>query len=205
MIRMLTAAAAAAALAIALPATASATKAPQKTIADVLLADKAGDNAQGFDRNWYDYDIVTEAVLLFPELVADAQNPAASLTGFIPNDRAFQVLVKDLTGSWPRNEADTFAAVASLGLPTVKTVLTYHLVGAKISARDALRSNGAELETLQGGKLTVRVPFRWLPFVTLKDQDPTDRNPFVVQFNVGGALANGYLHGISLGLRPSDL
>ena len=202
--RILTAAAVLAACAFTVPAAASAA-APQKTIADVLLADKAGDDAKGFDRNWYDYDIVTQAVLLFPDLVGAAANPEASLTGFIPNDRAFQVLVRDLTGTWPRTESATFDAVASLGADTVKTVLTYHLVGAKISARDALAANGAQLDTLQGGKIGVRVPFRWFPLVVLRDQDPNDRNPYVVQLNVGGQLGNGYRHGISAVLRPADL
>jgi len=206
--RTVVAVALAAAATFTLPAAAGATGAPPqapKTIAAQLLSDSAGDNAQGFDRNPYDYDIVTQAVLLFPDLVAAASDPNANLTGFLPNDRAFQVLVYDLTGNWIRSEADVFEAVKSLGADTVKTVLTYHLVGAKIPASAALKADGADLDTLQGGKITVRVPFRFFPLVVLQDQDPDDRNPWVVQFNYGGTLANGYLHGISLVLRPSNL
>jgi len=206
--RKIAAVAVTAAAVFATPQAASATTgvaSPPKTIAAQLLSDSARDNAQGFDRNFYDYDIVTQAVLLYPDLVAAASDPNAALTGFLPNDRAFQSLVKDLTGNWVRSEADIFAAIASLGLPTVKTVLTYHLIGSKIPASAALKANGAALTSLQTGAITVRVPFRFFPLVILQDQDPNDSDPYVVQFNYGGALSNGYLHGISRVLRPLDL
>ena len=189
---------------VALLAAACVVPAPAKsdqTIAGVLTSD-TGDNPRGFDRDWYDFDIVTQAVLLFPDLVEAASDPAAKLTAFLPNDRAFQVLVHDLTGTWYESEKAVFDKVAGLGLPTVKTVLTYHLIGSKIPASAALKANGAELTTLQTGKITVRVPFRFFPLVILQDQDPNDRDPYVVQFNYGGVLANGYLHGISAVLRP---
>lgn len=198
------------ALAVTFAASACAVPAPtasEKTIAGQLLSDSAGDNAAGFDKNWYDFDIVTQAVLLYPDLVEAASDPSASLTAFLPNDRAFQVLVLDLTGKWVGSEKGVFDAVASLGLPTVKTVLTYHLVPAKISATDALAADGAELTTLQGGKVTVDVTKPELSQIRLRDLDPNDGDPGVVysKFNYGGSLANGYIHGISLVLRPADL
>src|SRR5690242_6675096 len=65
-----------------------------------------GDGNQ-FDRDWYDYDIVTEAVLAVIAADTNGDSPvrlltdgSTPLTAFIPNDRAFQVLVKDLTGTW---------------------------------------------------------------------------------------------------------
>ena len=178
-----------------------------KTLAEVLLADSGRDDADGFDRRWFDYDIVTQAVLLFPDLVAAASDPSAQLTAFLPNDFAFRKLVADLTGTWPRKEADVFAAVASLGTDTVKTVLTYHLVaGPPIGFRDALNADGAVLTTLQGGTITVDViRFFGFPFVKLVDNDPNDADPIVVQPNIGGQLANGYAHGIESVLRPVDL
>ena len=176
------------------------------TIAAVLLADSAKDDAAGFDRRWFDYDIVTQAVLLFPDLVAAASDPNAQLTVFLPNDFAFRRLVADLTGTWPRSEADTFAAVAGLGTDTVRTVLTYHIIaGPPISYRAALSSDGAVLTTLQGGALTVDVGRFFLPYVQLVDNDPNAPDPIVVQPNVGGRLANGYVHGIDKVLRPVDL
>ena len=172
------------------------------TIAQVLLGDSAADDANGFDRRWLDYDIATQAVLLFPDLVAAASDPSASLTVFLPNDRAFRNLVRELTGTWPRTEQATFDAVAGLGLDTVKAVLTYHIVGAKLSPLTLLRSNGDQQATLNGATFTVKVR---AILIRLQDNDPDAGDPYVVQPNVGGRLANGYVHGISAVLRPADL
>jgi uncharacterized surface protein with fasciclin (FAS1) repeats len=201
----LTAAAAiAGSLALAAPAQAD----DPKTIADILLSDAAGD-VNGFDRNWYDFDIVTQAVLAFPALEAAASDPKASLTVFAPNDRAFQVLVKDLTGTWLTSEKAIFDVLA--GNPALGTILNYHIVKGKISAADALKSDGAEPPTLLGAGPTetfeVDVVSKNFQFIVLKDEDKTDLNPWIVRskFNVGGDLSNGYIHGIGLVLRPVDL
>src|SRR4051794_29729534 len=89
---------------------------------------RAKDDPSGFDRRWFDYDIVTQAILLFPDLVAAASDPNAQLTVFLPNDLAFPRLVADLTGTWPPHRTATFDAVAALGIDTVRTVLTYHII-----------------------------------------------------------------------------
>lgn len=183
-------------------------RAPQPSnlsIAGLLLADKAKDDADGFDRRWSDYDIVTQAVLAFPDLTAAASN-AGTLTVFAPTDRAFRLLAWDLTHTWPKTEKETFDAVVGLGLDTVKTVLTYHILGAAISYKDAVASNGAAVKTLQGGEITVEVKGskKW-PSVRLVDLDPNARNPRVIAANVGGQLTNGYVHGIDRVLRPQDL
>lgn len=177
------------------------------TIAGVLVSDTSGDDRDGFDDNWYDFDVVTQLVLKFDDLVAAASNEEAELTVFAPNDRAFQVLVHDLTGKWIKSEQDVFDAVDGLGDTTVKTVLTYHIVPAKIAAADALAADGAELDTLQGGKIGVKVVSPALAQIRLVDLDPTDTDPGIVfsKFNVGGKLNNGYIHGLSLVLRPADL
>lgn len=174
---------------------------PTLTLAEILLSD--GDD---FDDNPWDYDIVTQAVLLFPGLVAAASNPDAELTVFLPNDNAFAWLVKDLTGSFPASEEDGFAAVASLGLPTVEAVLTYHIVaGPPISFATAQQADGAVLTTLQGGTIEVDVKGRRNQNVQLIDADTNDTNPKVVDGDVGGEALNGYAHGISRVLRPVDL
>jgi uncharacterized surface protein with fasciclin (FAS1) repeats len=195
------------ALALGLATAATATTAAsaaevRPTLAAVLLSDKEHDDADGFDSNSWDYDIVTQAVLAFPDLTAAASDPNASLTAFLPTDQAFKRLVKDLTGTWPHSEKATFDAVVGLGLDTVKTVLTYHIVPSKISYRTARRSNGAELTTLQGGVITVKARGG---NVRLIDQDPDARNPSVVQPNIGGEAQNGFAHGIDRVLRPIDL
>lgn len=176
------------------------------TLAEILLADSAKDGPDGFDRRWWDYDIVTQAALLFPDIVAAASDPNAQLTVFLPTDQAFRNLVKEVTGNWVRSEADVFAAVASLGTDTVLAVLQYHIVPAKISYRDATRSDGAVLTTLlSGASLTVDVSGRWWKSVTLVDADGDDRDPVVIAGNVGDTASNGYAHGISRVLRPIDL
>ncbi len=179
---------------------------PSATLAEVLLSDSAKDGPDGFDRRWWDYDIVTQAVLLFPDLVEAASDPDASLTVFLPNDQAFRRLVKEITGQWVWSEADVFDAVASLGTDTVKNVLLYHIVPSKISYRDALGADGAVLGTLlPDASITVDVSgWKW-KYVSLGDLDTDDRDPVVVRPNVGGEALNGYAHGINRVLRPIDL
>ena len=204
--KFIAALAALATVAVMAPAAAQTTGAAP-TLAEVLLADSASDNEDGFDRRSYDYDIVTQAVLLFPDLVEAASNPDAELTAFLPNDRAFRRLVYELTGDWVRSEKKIFEAVASLGTDTVKSVLQYHIVPAKISYRDALAANGATLNTLlDGATIEVKVKsFLWWKWVRLIDADTNDRNPLVIQPNIGGEAANGFAHGINRVLRPIDL
>jgi uncharacterized surface protein with fasciclin (FAS1) repeats len=191
--------------------TASAGTADSKslTIADVLLADDKGKDPNDpnlFDRNWRDYDIVTEAVLLFPDLVTAASNPAASLTVLAPNDAAFRTLAQQLTKKHFRTEADVFAAVASLGVDTVKAVLTYHIVGAKLDPATVLASDNAQITTLAGGTFAVDVISKRAAFVQFVDGDPNARNAFLNKINVGGGeLANGFIHGVDRVLRPIDL
>ena len=153
-------------LAVALAAGACTVPSPapsEKTIAQQLLSD-TGDNAAGFDDDWYDFDIATQAILLYPDLVEAASDPSASLTVFLPNDRAFQVLVYSLTGNVVLDEQGVFDAVAF---------------------RD--RKSGKRY--------------------SLRDLDPNADDAGVVysKFNYGGSLANGYIHGLSLVLRPADL
>ncbi|MCU1359355.1 MAG: Fasciclin, partial [Ilumatobacteraceae bacterium] len=173
------------------------------TLATILLSDSASDDANGFDTNWSDYDIVTQAVLLFPDLTAAISDPNASLTVFLPNDAAFRLLVENLTNVWPKTEKQTFELVASLGTDTVKNVLLYHLLGAKVGVDTVLRSNGVRVPTLLSGtnfKINIRGSV-----VKLIDNDPNAKNPAVIAPNLGGEASNGFAHGISKVLRPVDL
>ena len=184
------------------PATASS---GDRSLAALLTAD-----GNTFDRNSRDYDVVTEAVLAV--LAAKPTSPvgvladgSVPLTAFLPNDQAFRFLVKDLTGNWVRSEKAVFTAVAGLGIDTVETVLLYHVVpGVTITKAQARRADGASLTTAQGGTIGVRVPYRSVPLVILKDADRNDANPFVVRFNINKGNAQ-IGHGISLVLRPVDL
>lgn len=180
-----------------------------RSLAAVLTAD-----GNRFDRNWYDYDIVTEAVLAV--LAAKPNSPvkvltdgSVPLTAFIPNDRAFQVLVKDLTHRWYRSEQKVFETlVGAVGVDAVESVLLYHVVpGATILAKDALKADGARLATaLPGAAITVDVKSTWLKLIVLKDLDPNDANPLVNPFALNLNKGNKQVaHGILAVLRPLDL
>ncbi|MGF1648208.1 MAG: fasciclin domain-containing protein [Kineosporiaceae bacterium] len=178
-------------------------------LAEVLLAD--GDD---FDRNPFDYDIVTQAVLAV--LAEKPESPVGVLTqgdvavtAFVPNDRAFRLLVRDLTHENLRKESDVFAAVAGLGIDTVETVLLYHVVpGATIDSDAALAADGAHLPTaleVDGVAQAIGVDVRGRSHVIrLVDLDTDDRDPRVVQFDINEGNVQ-IAHGINRVLRPVDL
>lgn len=197
-----TAVAATAALGFGVVAAAPATaKAGNDPLAGVLV------DGNKFDKNKKDYDILTEAVLA---VLAEKPDSAVSvltdgsvrLTAFAPQDRAFFPLVKALTGTKPKSERAAFKAVASLGIDTVETVLLYHVVpGATITAKKALKANGAKLTTAQGGTIKVKVRHST---ITLKDKDPDLKNPKVVQVNINTGNKQ-IAHGINRVLLPVNL
>ena len=176
------------------------------SLAAVLTAKGGGT----FDKNWHDYDIVTAAVLAV--LSAKPSSPvgaltdgSVALTAFIPNDRAFQILVTSLTGSTPKTEKKTFKAVASLGIDTVEAVLLYHVVvGPPIKSSAALKADGAKLTTALGTRLRVKVTKA--PAIILGDKDPGARNARVILSQVDINKGNKQIaHGIDRVLRPLNL
>ena len=190
-------------LAAATVAPAQADTSGTRSLAAVLAKD-----GSGFDHNWHDYDIVDNAVAAVlaakPNsavgVLADGTTP---LTAFLPNDRAFQLLVKDLTGKKPKTEKKAFAAVASLGIDTVETVLLYHVdPDTRINYKQALKSDGAELTMASGG--IVRVDVRKGHKIKLLDADRNDDNPRIVQKNINKGNRQ-IAHGINRVLRPLDL
>jgi len=199
------------ALAVSLtPATASASGSRPpgtRSLAQVLTRDTSG-----FDRNGYDYDILTKAVLTV--LQAKPGSPvkvltdgSVALTAFIPNDRAFERLAQELTHARKLpSEKQAFGTVAGLGVNTVEAVLLYHVVpGATIDKRTALRSDGAALTTALGPAITVDVQrSRWYSRIRLIDADRNDRDPRVVRFNINKGNRQ-IAHGIDRVLRPIDL
>jgi uncharacterized surface protein with fasciclin (FAS1) repeats len=192
----------------AAPAAPSAVRAATGT--NSLAAVLTANGGASYDRNWNNYTIVTKAVLAV--LAAKPNSPVKALadgsipvTAFIPNDRAFQLLVKSLTGKTLLRERSVFNAVASLGIPTVEAVLLYHVVpGATITSKQALKANGAVLKTAGGG--TVRVRVSSAPSITLVDKDPNARNAKVILSQVDINAGNKQIaHGIDRVLRPLDL
>ncbi len=198
---------------LAAPASMAATQPDPPTGTRSLAAVLTADGNQ-FDSNWYDYDIVTEAVLAVLKekpnspvgVLTDGSTP---VTAFIPNDRAFQVLARDLTGRWPRTESATFTSLASaVGIDTLESVLLYHVVpGVTIDSATALKADGARLQTALPGKtFTVDVLSRRYKLIMLRDDDHNDVNPFInpraFDINKGNKQI---AHGIVFVLRPSDL
>ncbi len=180
----------------------------ERSLAAVLTAD-----GNTFDRNWYDYDIVTEAVLAVLDAKPDSAvgvltDGSVALTAFIPNDRAFQVLARDLTKRWYPTEAKVFTAlVDAVGVDAIEQVLLYHVVpGATITKRDAVKADRATLTTAEGGTIGVRVYDRRIPIIHLRDQDRNDVDPFLnpraLDLNAGNKQI---AHGIVFVLRPFDL
>jgi uncharacterized surface protein with fasciclin (FAS1) repeats len=175
-----------------------------KSLASVLLADP-----KGFDHDDHDYDVATAAVLAVLKakpsskvsVLTDGKTP---VTAFVPNDKAFRRLVKDLTGTTPSSEKKVFEAVASLGIPTVEKVLLYHVVpGATITKSAALKADGAALKTAEGGSVTVDVRHHGSS-LRLVDADRNDKDPKVVAFNLNKGNRQ-IAHGIDRVLRPVDL
>lgn len=196
------------AAAVIAPTSASADEPGTRSLAEVLTSD-----GNQFDRNWYDYDIVTEAVLAVVGAKPDSPvgvltKGEVALTAFVPNDRAFQVLAYDLTRKWQWTEKGTFnALVQAVGVDAIEQVLLYHVVpGATITKAQAVQANGASLTTAQGGTIGVRVYNRSVPIVELRDKDRNDVNPFLnpraLDVNKGNAQI---AHGIVFVLRPLDL
>lgn len=193
------------ALAVGAAPTASAhsTTSGNRSLASVLAKD-----GSGFDRNWNDFDIVDNAVQAV--LKAKPNSPVKVLadgktrvTAFLPTDRAFRILVKDLTGTSYGSEKKVFETVAGLGIDTVETVLLYHVVpGATITYKQALRSNGAALTMASGG--TVKVQVRSHVFVKLVDADTDDANPYVVKADINKGNKQ-IAHAIDRVLRPVNL
>ena len=161
-----------------------------------------------FDSNKNNFDIVTAAVLAVLKakpasdvaILADGNIP---VTAFIPNDGAFLNLVTALTGKAPKNERAAFATVAGLGIPTVESILKYHVVqGDPILSPAALKANGAQLHTTLDGKL-IKVTVKGTK-ITLGDYNNKLKNPLVVLSRVD--LNKGNLqvaHGINAVLMPT--
>lgn len=198
--------AAASALALAVGGAAPAAAADGTTsLAEVLTSD----GGKQFDKNWHDFDIVTEAALA---VLAEKPKSAVglltqgdqALTAFIPNDRAFRLLVRDLTGKKPRTEAATFNTVASLGIDTIETVLLYHVVpGATITKKDAKQADRVGLTTGTGDTFMVQVRAKG-KLIKLSDRDYNSRNPRVYKADINKGNVQ-IAHAIDRVLRPMDL
>ena len=169
--------------------------APSLTLGGILLSD-----ADDFDSNQNDYDIVTQAVLAFPDLTAAAVNPAAELTVFLPTDKAFRILVEDLFGVSIKNESDLFDAINNaLDADDLKAILSYHIVGQELdSAAVVGAGDGAIVPTLLEGA-SIELDFKGKQ-IRLIDGEPALRDPIVRVVDIHAS--NGVAHVIDRVLLP---
>ena len=191
-------------------ASANAAKAApgESSLAALLTSD-----GNQFDKNKYDFDIVTEAALAIvgakPESpVALLADGSTRLTVFAPTDEAFRLLAKDLTGKTIRSEKKIFDALVELaGVDTIETVLLYHVVpGKTLTSNKVLKADGAKLTTAQGGKIKVDVKMKPSVSVTLKDKDKNAEDPQAILKALDLNKGNKQVaHGIDRVLRPIDL
>ena len=177
------------------------------------LASLLASDGDTFDRNWHDFDILDQAVAAV--LAAKPTSPVAvladgtvPLTAFLPSDRAFQLLAKDLTHRWYGSEEEVLTALAgAVGIDAIEQVLLYHVVpGVTIDSGAALASDNVALTTAQGGTFTVDVLSKRWGVVQLRDQDRNDLNPFLVPGKLDLNAGNVQIaHAITFVLRPADL
>lgn len=161
-----------------------------------------------FDKNGKNFDIVTAAVLAVLKAKPDSSvklltDGNVALTAFIPTDSAFLTLVKALTGKAAASESAAFATVASLGIPTVESILLYHVVpGDAIMSPAALKANGAVLKTALSGK-TIKVIVSGTR-ISLVDYNKKLNNPIVNLSQVDIIKGNKQIaHGIAYVLMPT--
>jgi uncharacterized surface protein with fasciclin (FAS1) repeats len=179
---------------------------------DSLAALLTSDGNQ-FDKNKFDFDIVTEAALAV--IAAKPDSPvglladgSTRLTVFAPTDEAFRLLAKDLTGQTIKSEKKIFEALVDLaGVDTIETVLLYHVVpGKTLTSNKVLKANGAKLTTAAGETIKVKVRTKPSVSVTLKDKDTNAQDPKAVLKALDLNKGNKQVaHGIDRVLRPIDL
>jgi uncharacterized surface protein with fasciclin (FAS1) repeats len=174
------------------------------SLASVLTAKSS------FDTDPTNYDILTAAVLAVLKAKPDSPvkvltDGTAALTAFIPNDGAFENLVTEITGKAPATEQDAFNTVASLGIDTVEQILEYHVVpGSAILSGDALKANGAVLNTALPGK-SIKVSVVGTT-ISLSDYDTIAPTPKVILSQVDINKGNMQVaHGIDAVLLPSQV
>ena len=167
------------------------------TIAGIVAA-----SGSSFDRNPWDYDVLLKAVQT-AGLVDALNDPAAQLTVFAPNDRAFVLLARDLGfGGWDEAAAWDFlvGALTALGggdpIPVLTQVLQYHVVPGIYRPLAVVFAR--ELPTLLGPTIGVRL-------IQLVDKDPDIKNPLLNLFALDLRASNGVVHGITRVLLPVNV
>ncbi len=158
-----------------------------------------------------DFDVLNAAVGAVLENNPDSAvsvltDGSVKLTAFAPTDKAFKNLATTLSGKRVKSDDKALEVIATeVGLDTVETVLLYHVVpGEYITAKKALKSNGAKLPTAADG-LTVKVKVKKKKGqVFLKDRAPELKNPKVVipDINKGNKQIAHAINNVLLPIQP---
>ena len=122
------------------------------------------------------FTILSAALGDFPDLLAAAQNPDATLTVFAPTDDAFAKI--------PAERLEAILADKEL----LTSILTYHVVSGSVRSSQVVRLT--EAETVQGSKIDISVMGS-----TVKVNDAT-----VVAVDV--EAENGVIHVIDTVILP---
>lgn len=153
-----------------------------------------------FDHNYYDYDLLLNAVLA-AGLDGALNDPETPLTVFAPNDLAFVKLARDL-GYHGWNEAEAFSfivtALTELGggelVPILTDVLLYHVSGDVLTLKDVLEADTVST-LLDGATLTPE-------HFSLVDNAPALENPSFILQDSNILTGNGRVHTIDRVLIP---
>lgn len=185
----------------------SVAKAEDEPLMSMPLTEVLNLKNASFDNNFSDFDVFTSLWMdvwgQLPEsaiqVISDGNT---ALTAFVPTDRAFQRVVKHLTGKKLKSEARIADAVMSLGAKTVEKVILYHVVvGDPILSPAALEANGAKLNAASGQTIGVRVSGTT---ITLVDKAKKHTNAKVILSAVDINKGNKQVaHGINQVMLPT--
>ena len=166
--------------------------APAGSIVDVAVN---ASSADGPDANPYDYDLLIAAVTA-TGLAPTLDDESGTFTVFAPNDRAFERLVADLSGSYPASEKAALDAIlATFTVDQIRNVLLYHTVaGKKLSPLQVLFAGS--LTMANGGTVRPRGLF-------LRDETPALRDPRLLLSGLNIRATNGVIHTINRVLVPA--
>ena len=169
--------------------------------AEGSIASFVAQSGEGFDHDFFDYDILLTAVSA-AGLVEPLADPDAALTLFAPNDLAFVRLARDF-GYHGTNEEEAFAFIVAtltdLGggdpIPLLTQILLYHVLPEELDLFDVFFATGQRLPTLlEGATITPK-------FFTLVDANEGFADPRI--FAPANAFTgNGVVHTIGRVLIP---